>query len=494
MSRTSPDPRSPVIIGAGQFVNRDEPGREPLDLMVEALQAAERDAGAAGVLAKVDTIAVVPTFSWRYSDPGRLVGRRIGASDATTWYANVGGNTPQMFVNRLARHIAEGTVDLALLTGGEAGRSRRLAKAGGGDAEWDRQAADEVPDWLDESPFLMAHPAEVARGIVMPTQCYPLFETALWHDSGRTFEEHLAFIGGLWAGFAAVAADNPYAWRRETLSAQDITTPTPENRLVGFPYTKRMVSNPDVDMATGLIMCSLERARELGIEEDRLVFVHAGTDGVDRKLSERADFVSSPAIRTAGNRALELAGVGIDEVQHLDVYSCFPSAVQLALRELSIPADRQLTVYGGLPFAGGPWNNPVGHAIASMVQVLREDPGSTGLVTANGGNVDKHAFGVYSTRPPEAGFRWERPQDRIDSAAAPVEVEPDHRGPATVEAWTVMHGRDGAPERAHAACRTPSGGRTWGVSDDAAVMELFLQRDVAGTEVLLGEDGRLDLG
>ena len=493
MSRTPPDPRSPVIIGAGQFLNRDEPGREPLDLMVEALQLAERDAGAAGVLAKVDTIAVVPTFSWRYSDPGRLVGSRTGASDASTWYANVGGNTPQMFVNRLARHIAEGSVDLAVLTGGEAGRSRRLAKAGGGDAAWDRQPADEEPDWKDDSPFLMAHPAEIARGIVMPTQVYPLFETALWHDSGRTFDEHLAFIGELWAGYAAVAADNPHAWRREALSAQEITTPTAENRLVGFPYTKRMVSNPDVDMATGLIMCSYERARELEIEEDRLVFVHAGTDGVDRKLSERVDLVSSPAIRIAGNRALELAGLGIDAVDHLDVYSCFPSAVQLALRELSIPADRQLTVYGGLPFAGGPWNNPVGHAVASMVQVLREDPGSTGLVTANGGHVDKHAFGVYSTRPPEQGFRWDRPQEQIDAAATPVPVEGEHRGPATIEAWTVMHGRDGAPERGHAACRTPSGARTWGVTDDAAVMELFEQRDVAGTEVVLGEDGRLDL-
>ena len=493
MTSTPPDPRTPVIIGAGQVINRDEPGREPVELMVEALAEAERDAGAGGVLAKVDTVAVVPTFSWRYSDPGRLVARRVGASDAATWYANVGGNTPQMFVNRLSRHIAEGSVDLAVLTGGEAGRSRRLAKAAGGDAPWDRQPAEEVPDWLDDAPFLMSHPAEVARGIVMPTQCYPLFENALWHESGRSFDEHLRAIGELWAGFSRVAAENPYAWGREALSASEITTPTPENRLVGFPYTKRMVSNPDVDLATGLILCSLERARELRVDEDRMVFVHAGTDGVDRSLSERPDFTSSAAIRTAGNRALELAGLDIGEVAHLDLYSCFPSAVQIALKELSIPATRQLTVYGGLPFAGGPWNNPVGHAIASMVRVLREDPGSAGLVTANGGNVDKHAFGIYSTRPPEHGFRWDRPQERIDAATTAVEVDADHRGPATLETWTVMHGRDGAPERAHAACRTPAGARTWGLSSEPGIMELFEREDVTGTPVVIGEDGRLDL-
>jgi acetyl-CoA C-acetyltransferase len=222
------------------------------------------------------------------------------------------------------------------------------------------------------------------------------------------------------------------------------------------------------------------------------VFLHAGTDGVDRSLSERPDFVSSAAIRTAGRRVLELAGTTIDDVAHLDLYSCFPSAVQIALRELAIPADRQLTVYGGLPFAGGPWNNPVGHAITSMVEVLRADPGSTGLVTANGGNVDKHAFGIYSTEPPTNAFAWEKPQDRIDAAGPPVAVEVDHLGPATIETWTVMHGRDGRPERGHAACRTPAGARTWAVTDDEAVMTEFESRDLTGTPVAIGAEGRLE--
>lgn len=492
MAPAAPDPRSPVIVGVGQHLVHDGDAPEPAEMMAEAARLAGRDTGRETLLSGVEVIAAVPTFSWRYNDPGRIVAERIGAGDARTWYATVGGNTPQMLVNRLAGEIAAGRCDLGIVCGGESVRTRQAAKRAGTDVGWPRQGDDVVPDWHDGGDFMFAHPAEVALGIVMPTQAYPLFENALWHDSGRSLEEHLAVIGEMWAGFSRVAAANPYAFRRTGYTAAEITTPSEENRLVGFPYTKRMVSNPDVDMSSALVMCSVQRARELGIPADRWVFLHAGTDGTDRRMSERPDFVSSDSIGVAGRRVLELAGVGIDDVAHLDLYSCFPSAVQLALRELDIPIDRQLTVYGGLSFAGGPWNNPVGHAIASMVGVLRSDPGSRGLVTANGGNVDKHAFGVYSTEPPAAGFRHERPQHRIDARGG-REVDAEHRGAATIETWTVMHERDGNPARAHAACLTATGARTWAVSSDPDVMKLFTSEDVVGRPVEIGEGSELRL-
>ena len=388
------DPRTPVIIGVGQFLDREaDPARpmEPTDLMAEALRAAEHDAGAPGALADADVVAVVPTVSWRYRDPGALVAASMGATDARTWYPAMGGNTPQMLVNRLAvRHRGRSGRPGRWWCGGEAYRRRVAAKRAGTQLPWTRQADDVEATWHEGDSFVLGHPAEMARGIFLPTQSYPLFESALWHASGRTLDEHLAAVGEMWAGFSRVAADNPYAWRRDAYTADEITTPTPDNRMVGFPYTKRMVSNPDVDMAAGCIVCSVERAevagrapRPLGVPARR----HRRPG--PRHVASGPTFTSSPAIGVAGNRALELAGVGIDDVAHLDVYSCFPSAVQLALRELGIDPGRQLTVYGGLCFAGGPWNNPVGHAIASMVGVLRDDPGSLGLVTANGGNVDE---------------------------------------------------------------------------------------------------------
>jgi acetyl-CoA C-acetyltransferase len=490
MSFTLPpriDPRSPVVVGVGQHLVREGDAPEPTEMMAEAVLLAAADTGVEGVAAGADVVAAVPTFSWRYRDPARLVARRLGADAARTWTVTVGGNSPQRLLNKLAVAIADGSIELGVLCGAESGRTKSAAKRRGEELDWTRQGDDEVPDWEDGAPFLMAHPVEVERGILMPTQSYPLFENALWHASGRSLDEHLAAVGEMWAGFSRVAASNPYAWGRQAFTAEEITTPTPDNRMVCFPYTKRMVSNPDVDMSSGLIVCSAGRAAELGIAMDRWVFLHAGTDGTDRKMSERVDFVSSASIGVAGRRVLELAGTDVDSVAHLDLYSCFPSAVQLALSELDIPMDRQLTVYGGLPFAGGPWNNPVGHALASMVDVLRGDPGSLGLVTANGGIVDKHAFGVMSTEPPTDGFRYECPQDEIDTAGSRA-VDGDHQGLATLETWTVVHERDGSMARAICACLTPDGARTWAFCEDPDAMARFEREDVTGIAVTIDAD------
>lgn len=473
------DPRTPVLVGVGQLLVRDGEAPEPAELMAQAVALAAADAGDERLAADAQVVAAVPTFSWRYRDPGRIVAERLGSA-ARTWTVTVGGNSPQMLLNRLALAISRGELDLAVLCGAESGRTRSAAKRDGRELAWTRQGDDVEPDWTDGAPFLMAHPVEVERGILMPTQCYPLFENALWHDSGRSLSEHLDMVGHMWAGFSRVAASNPNAWIRQEFSAAEITTPTPENRMVGFPYTKRMVSNPQVDMASGIVVCSAETAAARGIPTDRWVFLHAGTDGTDRKMSERNDFVSSASIRVAGRRVLELAGTDADSVAHLDLYSCFPSAVQLALRELDIPAERQLTVYGGLSFAGGPWNNPVGHALCAMVEVLRDDPASTGLVTANGGIVDKHAFGVFSTSPPAGGFRYECPQDQIEAAPARP-VDGDHEGTATLETWTVLHARDGSRERAIIAALTPDGARTWAGTEDPELLERFETEDVTGT-------------
>ena len=190
--------------------------------------------------------------------------------------------------------------------------------------------------------------------------------------------------------------------------------------MVGLPYTKYMNSNNDVDMAAAVIMCSAEKAESLGVPRDRWVFVHAGTDCHEHQfVSNRWSFAETPAIELGGRCVLELAGCSIDDVALVDLYSCFPSAVQLGAQSLGLSLDRQLTRTGGLSFAGGPWNNYVMHAIATMVADLRGQPGERGLVWANGGYVTKHSFGVYSTEPPARRVQTRPPagRDRCPAAA-----------------------------------------------------------------------------
>ncbi len=263
--------------------------------------------------------------------------------------------------------------------------------------------------------------------------------------------------------------------------------------MIGFPYTKLMNSNNNVEQSAGLILCSVEAARSMGVPAERWVFPHSGTGAHDHwYVSNRANLHSSPAIRLAGARALELAGTAPDELAHVDLYSCFPSAVQIAADELGLDPERQLTVTGGMSFAGGPWNNYPMHGIATMAGILRDDPDALGLCTANGGYTTKHAFGVYGARPPAAGFRHDDLQAEVDALPRREEAG-DYAGDVTVDSYTVMHDRDGDPETALVAVLTPTGARGWGSSTDAGTMAELLATSAVGRAARLGSDGTVEL-
>jgi acetyl-CoA C-acetyltransferase len=257
-----------------------------------------------------------------------------------------------------------------------------------------------------------------------------------------------------------------------------------------------MNSNNMVDQGAALILTSVEAAKRLGIPNDRWVYPYAGTDAHDTySISERAELHRSPSIRIGGNRALELAGFGVDDMDFVDLYSCFPSAVQVAANELGLSSDdpaRPLTVTGGLTFAGGPWNNYVAHSIATMAQLLTENPGKHGLVTANGGYLTKHSFGVYGTEPPKAEFRWEDVQPAVDrepTRTAAVEWE----GVGTVETYTTPFDREGQPEKAFLAVRTPDDRRTLAVITDPAAAAQTVREDIGGAKVTVHADGTATL-
>jgi len=487
------DPRTPVLVGYGQVNERNgDPAVEPVDLMERAARAAADPR----VLEDVDSVRVVNLLSWRYRNPGLLLADRIRASHAESRYTSIGGNVPQSLVSQACLEIARGNVDTVLIAGAETWRTRTRVRAAGGKLDWTKE--DEsvpVPQGADDQ-FQMAGPVEIKIHLDRPAYVYPMFEQALRITAGETSDEHRRRIGELWARFSAVAQHNPHAWNRDPVSAQEIWEPGPANRMISWPYTKLMTSNNMVDQGAVLILTSAERATHLQIPTDRWVFPHAGTDAHDTHLiGERAEFDRSPAIRIAGARALELAGVGIDDVDLVDVYSCFPSAVQVAANELGLPLDdldRPLTVTGGLTFAGGPWNNYVSHSIATMAERLIAAPGALGLVTANGGYLTKHSFGVYGAVPPSTEFRWEDVQPAVDAEPTRV-AEEDWTGVGTVETWTTPFSRDGAPEKVFLAVRTPDETRALAVLTDASEAEASIREDIAGAKVRVHADGTAGL-
>jgi acetyl-CoA C-acetyltransferase len=490
------DPRTPVLIGYGQVNHRDEidPGTrsvEPVDLM----EAAARQAADSRVFEAVDSIRVVNILSAHYRDPGLLLGERIGASDFTTLYSPIGGNVPQSLLNQACLDIQRGRAGVVLLAGAETWRTRRGLKAKGGRLVWTTQD-DSVPmAEVSGEDVPMAGEAEIRITLDRPAVVYPLFEQALRLARDESVEDHGRRISELWSRFNAVAVDNPHAWIRKPVSAQEIAQPGPQNRMISWPYTKLMNSNNMVDQGAALIVASVEQAQRLQIPEERWIYPHAGTDAHDTSsIAERDELHRSPAIRIGGARALELAGLGIDDVDYVDLYSCFPSAVQVAAAELGLSADdpaRPLTVTGGLTFAGGPWSNYVMHSIATTAELLVANPGRRALVTANGGYLTKHSFGVYSTEPPTE-FRWEDVQSAVDrepTRDALVQWE----GVGTIEAWTTPFDREGQPEKAFVAVRTPDGSRALAVIADPAGAQASVGEDIGGAKVVVNADGNATL-
>jgi acetyl-CoA C-acetyltransferase len=489
------DPRTPVLVGVGQLSQRVDRGAEPLepvDLLVEAARQAAADSGITAVLDGIDSVRVVSILSWRYRDPGRLVARRLGVPDAHTVYTTGGGQTPQALLHRTAEDIQAGRADCVLVGGAEAWRTNRTARRREERLDWADQS-DVEPDELTGDDLDMIGPAEAALGIGLPVQVYPIFDVALRAHEAQTVDAHRDALGRLYSRFSEIAAANPHAWKQEVLTPEQVRTATEGNRMVGFPYTKAMNSYEMVDQAAALLCCSAGRAEALGIPVDRWVFPHSGAAAAEPHVSVRRHLHESVSMVAAGRTALALADVDGDAVAHVDLYSCFPSAVRLAARAVGLDEDRDLTVTGGMSFAGGPWNNYVTHALATMVHRLRDHPGDLGLVSANGGLASKQSFGVYCSHPPAAGFRLAHAQEEVDAVPG-REVRGDHEGPVTVEAYTVMHDRSGVPVQAIAATLTAAGERAWATSDDPAVLdELLDDEEHVGDPAHRSAAGRLRL-
>jgi acetyl-CoA C-acetyltransferase len=485
------DPRTPVLVGGGQICQRDG-GVEPVDLIADAAYAAAADAGSARLLDSIDSIRIVGMWSWRYRDPGLLVGERIGVQPRHTGYTGNGGSNPQALVNGAAADIAAGRTDVVLIGGAESWRTRMKLRKQGLRPNWTHQ-----DDGIALAPMLIAEvpmsgESERRIGLDRPAYIYPLFEQALRIEAGRSVEEHREFIGGLWSAFSKVAAINPHAWTQREYSVAEIVTPTPGNRWISSPYTKLMNSNNMVEQGAALLVCSVEAATRYGIPREQWVFPHSGVEAHDTySIAERGALHRSPAIRIAGEHALRLANIGLDDVGYIDIYSCFPSAVQVAAAELGLPLGdpgRPLTQTGGLTFAGGPWNNYSTHAIATLANRLRESPGSRGLLTANGGYLTKQAIAVYSTEPPARGFQRADVQQHVD-AEPTTRVHTTYEGSAVMESWTVVYDREGAPEKAFTAVRTPDGARAMAVAFDSDWLAELACTDVAGKKVTVTPDG-----
>lgn len=479
-----------AIVGAAQVLQR--PGSVditeasgPVELMAEAATEAARDAGVGTLLRRVEWLGVAGGW-FRYRNPGQLVASMIGCGGARTALSSVSGTGPQEMVAVAAQRISRGELDVALVVGGEARWSHQRLRRSGAEPNWTAAPGEGEPEKLGGFPEEMIQETVV---VGPPAHGYALIEDSLRSSIGETVEEHRDRIADLWARFSAIAARNPCSWQTGALSASEIREPSPDNRMIAFPYTKAMVANNTVDMASALLVCNVDVALRAGVPADRMVFPLVVASAHETwKLANRDVLHRCPSLDAVARAALRHAGVSPEQITHVDLYSCFPSIVEISSAALGLSEDRDLTLTGGLGFAGAPVGNAVGHSLAAMVGAVRA--GGYGLVHANGGVATKHSVGVFSDSP-SVTFEYVDCQDSADLRPR-RELRPDYGGPVTVEAGTVIFDRQGP---AYLMCSVigADAARGWAVTSEPGAMSQAMLEGVAGAQAQRHGDATLSL-
>lgn len=455
----TPD-RIPVIVGVGQVNDRpDQPGDglDPVGLMAEALRRAERD-GAAGLLGDCDSLAVVTQIGWPQLNPVEdALCAALGIDPAhRTHTPGPNGDGPTRLLNDAANRIGAGEAVICAIVGGEA-----LRTAGQLAALKPREDG-EKPNALRDAPHRRKAGYAQSYGLTLPVDVYPLYENAARSAWGQSLAEGQAESGALWAGMSAVAADNVHAWLSDPVSAEEVVTPSSRNRPIAFPYTKFQIANASVNQGAGFIVTSLAEARRRGIAEDRLIHIGYGAAArEDTDFLKRDSYFSSPSLAVSIERALDLNAVTAADLDHVELYSCFPCVPKMARRVLGWPVDRPITVFGGLTFGGGPIGNYMSHAIASMVERLRGCPG-TGLLFANGGYATYNHTIILSSEPTGARFpqAYDYQAEADARRGAIPALDEAYDGPVTLETYTVHYDRGGEVRMGTVVARTASGERT----------------------------------
>lgn len=498
----------PVLVGVGQVTERefDVDSSSVLDLIEQAAYKAVEDAGISKAsLADLDSLVMVKSFRESTRNSPEALANRIGATRATQWLMPNGGNGPQYLVNRFSEAIANGESRFVLFAGAEAmATARKIVKTTGEQPPW-QEAATGDPSFLVEDVELST-PHEQQHGLWLAPGFYAMSENARRHQLGHSVEEHQLGLGELFARFTEVAAKSPHAWYPVQRSAEEIATATDSNRYVAWPYTKYMNAMNQINQSAALLLTSVDQARKLGITDDKFIYLHGCSDTKEKSILGRQNYYSSEAMRVMAEQVFANNGasgdLGIDDIEHIDFYSCFPSAVAMARDTFGLSVDdpRQLTITGGLPFHGGAGNNYVMNSIAAMVEKVRADKGSYGLVTANGGYFSKHAAGIYSTNPVEGDWSRTDPasyQKVLDDAPdMPFTESPNGEG--TIETYTVLYGRDNQPRQGVVIGRLgelgdPKAERFVAVvDDDSDVLEGMTQVDMIGSKGIVSSGDELN--
>ena len=462
-------PNEPMIVGAAAVQQRiDDPAGalDALALMRCALEHAADDAGSRDLLAAADVV-LMPQGMWTTANPAQLVAPWNPASRSIV--ADI-GVLQQTLLNRACALVASGAADIVLVCGAEA-KFRSLRGQILGVAMHDPVTSGSPDERMVPAHEILTR-VEIERGLHVPARQYAMIDTALRRHDGLTPAEHHDLLAEMWSGFSAIAVENPDAWNRQPVGIEAMRAAP----MLAWPYTKLHCSQWNVDQAAGLVICNAAAADRHRVAADRRVFAHVGVESnLMVPMTLRRDIHRSPAMEAVDDAIAAQIGRRAADIDHIDLYSCFPAAVRVQERELCI-SGRPLTITGGMTFGGGPLNNYTLQSLAAMVHRLRALPDHTGLVTNVSGMLTKFGASVWSCRPADSPFRSVDVTEAAAAATAVVDVDPDHIGDTDVITYTIAFDR-GTPTQGVVVGDAGRGRRVVASTDDAEVLADMLTTD-----------------
>ncbi|MEX1217164.1 MAG: hypothetical protein WEA11_01435 [Acidimicrobiales bacterium] len=490
------DPQTPIVIGFAELVHQHSADFEMASataLMIEAVQLALDSTGAASAVGELTGAVLVPHGTWPEPNPGAAIAEAIGAPDARTIRSEL-GVLQQSLLARAAKDVVAGTVDVAIVVGGENRWSGVVAgKSGAAVPEVPALASASEPDEVLTPNEMVISQVEIERNLTTAAHQYAIIESSLRNHLGRSNGAHQRELGALWERFAAIAAAAPAAWDHRAMKAEDIAFESQTNRMIAAPYPKWLVSQWNVDQAAALVFTTVANAQRLGIDESNWIFPLAMVESnVVIPLPERAELYRWPASQIVAAEALKAAGVSLDEVGPIDLYSCFPAAVEVQAREIGLLPGRDLTLTGGMTFGGGPFNSYVLQGAAAMNRVLRSSEKElVGITSGVSGLLTKPAITIWSNGAPRTPFTALDVSEAADDATDRRPVDPDTTGRGVVVGATVVPGRSG--ELVTVAVIEVGGVRTVAQSVELEVGRTFLDSDPVGRSVFLVVPGEFSL-
>jgi acetyl-CoA C-acetyltransferase len=488
-----------VVAGWGQVTQPKEieyTPKDPMGLMKEASLKAGQKLADPNALARVDGIMVVKSLSTHYDTPGAELAALLGASPKFLYTSKIGGNSPQTLINKAAGMIARNELDSILVVGAEAYVQRSENQKNFGNS---RKSASSllqgIPKDYSGDDIAGSTPLENFYGIEDPMQGFPLFETALWAASGLSLTDYLHKIASLWSGFSKVAASHPNSWSKTIRTPEEIITPGPHNRPIAFPYNKFMNAFVTVDQGAAVILMSGEAAKKHCDKARQIVYFLGGGYAEDRQrfMIQKTDFTASPPLKVSVDKALHRSGLNLSDIDCFDLYSCFPCAISIARKMMGISENdpRPTTLTGGLGFFGGPGNNYNLHAVATLAEMISQGHKKTGLVTALGWFMHKHAAGIYSSMPPQKHLETIDLEDEQNylTGLSPLEIDDQARGRGIIETYTIVYDKDRSPSYAVLYGKTSKGLRFIARTlPDPEIFQLLSSQNMVGESVTLRFD------